>query len=176
MFVSHNREVKNPRTSTIVFLSALLLLAWGCWADYSPAIARHWIGEFSDKQLQRASNLGDSFGPFNALVSTIGLAAILGTLALQARALRERRADLHRQRFESTFFELLRLLRELRNEISFSYSKEYIEERNPSQNLFSKVSISSVKKKNSLLNLGCLSTCTPSLGGEGWKVCTSPRL
>jgi len=43
-------------------------------------------------------------------------------LKLQQEALRQQQDDIHKQRFESSFFELLRLLRECRDQISFSQS------------------------------------------------------
>lgn len=86
---------------------------------------------------------GDAFGALNALFSALAFVAVLVTLKQQrddvARQLGQQRDDLarqqrqitanehdqHLQRFERTFYELLRLLREARNDVEFRYSDNY---------------------------------------------------
>lgn len=50
----------------------------------------------------------------------------LATLWIQGAALRRQQLDQHQQRFESSFFELLSLMREVRKEIRFGYSPEFV--------------------------------------------------
>jgi hypothetical protein len=107
----------------------LLLLAWWTWADISTVIADDFASAASATQLSRAGSWGDSFGGFNALVSAFGFTAVLATLWMQAAALRQQQLDQHQQRFDSSFFELLSLVRELRRELRFSYSATYIASR-----------------------------------------------
>lgn len=114
-----------------IFVAAVALLVglWLYWAGHSDVISVWWTHSTSDEAIQRAGSWGDSFGAFNALVSAFGSAAILATLWLQARSVKEQAADLHRQRFESAYFELLRLLRDARDAVTFRHSKEYTEQR-----------------------------------------------
>lgn len=114
------------RTKNIVFGAVMLLILWGWWADASSEIADVFISDAQRGRMAIAGAWGDSFGPFNALVSTAGFVTVLATLMMQSKALRDQAADLHRQRFESSFYELLRLMRQLRGEISFQHSKDYI--------------------------------------------------
>lgn len=100
------------------------------WADLP------WKGE-------ALGQLGDTFGALNALFSAFAFIAVLVTLKQQRddvdRQLRQQRDDLARQQrqittaerdqhirhFEQTFYELLRLLREARNDVEFTYSEAY---------------------------------------------------
>jgi hypothetical protein len=69
--------------------------------------------------------LGDSFGAFNAAVSTIALIFIVATLMLQGGGLDEKSRDQHRQRFDASFFELSKLLREAKREFTFTNTNEF---------------------------------------------------
>ncbi|RWQ69649.1 MAG: hypothetical protein EOS85_28295 [Mesorhizobium sp.] len=114
----------------VALVAAIVLIvctAWASWARYAPAIAQWWL---HNQTPQAAGAWGDSFGAFNALFGALGFSAVLGTLLLQGRALRRQQEDQHRQRFESSFFELLRLFREARVSIKFNHSQEYKTEKN----------------------------------------------
>jgi hypothetical protein len=115
----------------IVIVGALLaasviVAGWSYWANSAPLIAQWWIGAST---LEHAGQWGDSFGAFNALFGALGFAAVLTTLLVQSRALQLQQQDMHRQRFESSFFELLNLMRTVRAEIRFRHSTEYPEDR-----------------------------------------------
>jgi hypothetical protein len=110
----------------IISAVALLVLFWWMWADLSTIIAADFASQPSDDALNRAGNWGDSFGGFNALVSALAFAAVLATLWIQGTALRQQQIDQHQQRFESSFFELLRLMREARREVRFGFSTEFV--------------------------------------------------
>lgn len=118
----------------IAGLAAVLFCLWLGWAHLSPAIAKYFLNK--DDQF---GVWGDSFGGFNALISALGFAAVLTTLVIQGRALRDQQRDQHRQRFESSFFELLALLRELRDEVKYSFSAAYQEAHPPTENRPAKV-------------------------------------
>lgn len=116
-----------------IILAVVLFFGWGFYADASIEIARLFAGD-SIKSIGDAADWADTFGAFNGLVSLAGAVFVVRTLLLQQAALAEQQkalalqaADAHRQRFEATFFELLKLLRELRSELSFRASKEFIE-------------------------------------------------
>jgi hypothetical protein len=109
-----------------------MFFGWGMYADYSLEIARFFVGD-EIGGVGSAGAWGDTFGAFNGLVSLAGAVFVVRTLMLQQsalaeqqKALRSQADDAHRQRFEATFFELLRLLRELRSELRFTHSQAYI--------------------------------------------------
>ena len=103
----------------IILLSLGILWFWTFWGDLlAGSLSGVFARELSATDLARAAQWGDSFGPLNALASAAAFTVVLATLIVQGR-------DIHRQRFESSFFELLRLMRELRNDIQFSFSPEY---------------------------------------------------
>lgn len=115
-----------------IVLFIILFFGWGIYADYSVEIARFFAGNYITSVTQ-AGAWGDTFGAFNGLVSLAGAIFIVRTLLLQQDALAEQQkaisfqvSDAHRQRFEASFFELLKLLRELRGELSFKHSKAYV--------------------------------------------------
>ncbi|MER9459685.1 putative phage abortive infection protein [Mesorhizobium sp. M0387] len=97
------------------------LIVWFVWF-FHPSLAErmmvHWNGE-------KVGQWGDSFGALNALMSTLAFAAVLYTLRLQQRQIDDTQRDQHIQRFESSYFELLRLFREARAAIRFDYSSDY---------------------------------------------------
>ena len=109
---------------------------WAAWI--SQQIIFRWLGvEWESAVL---GQLGDTFGALNALFSALAFIAVLFTL-------KQQRDDLHRQqkqifraeldqhvlRFEQTFYELLRVLREARNDVEFRYSREFQLDGAPSQ-------------------------------------------
>lgn len=108
-------------------LAILLVISWFLWAQHGLGVAAWWIGSAEDDAVAKAGQWSDSFGAFNALVSALGFAAVLATLWFQAVSLKEQARDQHHQRFETTFFELLRIMRETRSEIRFEHSSEYKE-------------------------------------------------
>ncbi|WP_378947702.1 putative phage abortive infection protein [Mesorhizobium sp. ANAO-SY3R2] len=72
-----------------------------------------------------AGQWGDTFGALNALMSTLAFAAVFFTLRLQQRQIDEAQRDQHIQRFEGTYFEVLRLFREARDAVQFKYGEGY---------------------------------------------------
>ncbi|MCZ8043185.1 MAG: putative phage abortive infection protein [Beijerinckiaceae bacterium] len=95
-----------------------LILGWLAWGTWAPTIAQ-W-SEGATQPGSTAGTWGDSFGALNVLVSIAGFGALCLTLMLQKNALEAQKNDLHRQRFEATFFELLKLLRECREETRYT--------------------------------------------------------
>ncbi len=96
---------------------------WLLWAIFSVQIAHWFLGTiFVPTQ---AGPWGDSFGAFNAFFSALGFAAVACTLFLQMKVTDRQERDQHRQAFESSFFQLLTLFREVRGEVLFGYSKAY---------------------------------------------------
>lgn len=121
-----------------IILALILFFFWGIYADYSVEIARFFAesriaSDESGSEISKAGAWGDTFGAFNAIVSLAGAVFIVRTLILQQQALSDQQLaikrqfeDSYRQRFEATFFELLKLLRELRGELRYSYSDGYL--------------------------------------------------
>lgn len=99
-------------------VAVLTLAAWFTWARLGVKVASEFLMHQGGVPAD-AGAWGDTFGAFSAVIGALGLAGVVATLWQQATALREQREDLHRQRFEDTFFQLLGLLRELRHEIRF---------------------------------------------------------
>ncbi len=101
----------------------LVVAVWLAWGIYSVEIAYWALGDiFIPAQ---AGPWGDSFGPFSALFSALGFTAVLVTLWVQQRQISDAQKDQHRQRFEGSFFELLRFFREARNAVRFEHTAEY---------------------------------------------------
>lgn len=112
----------------VILLFIVALFLWGLWADYSVAISQLFL-ESKSVAVQEAGSWGDTFGAFTALISTLGTVIVIVTLNVQRRAIRDQALDLHRQRFESHFFELLKLARELKAELSYEYSDAFFRQR-----------------------------------------------
>ena len=110
---------------TLVFWVLVFLLCWCFWADQSGDIAEYFT-EGRASNVTSAGSWGDAFGPFSTLISALGTVLLVITLMMQREATANQASDLYRQRFESSFYELLRLLREIRSELTFRYSPEYI--------------------------------------------------
>jgi len=78
-----------------------------------------------DNVMEKAGQWGDGFGALNALFAGLAFTGALAALFMQGQAADRQNKDYHRQRFESSYFELLALLRETRREVRFRYSLPY---------------------------------------------------
>ncbi|MBY3197622.1 putative phage abortive infection protein [Rhizobium laguerreae] len=78
-----------------------------------------------DNVMEKAGQWGDGFGALNALFAGLAFTGALAALFMQGQAAERQNKDYHRQRFESSYFELLALLRETRREVRFRYSLPY---------------------------------------------------
>ena len=67
----------------------------------------------------RLGQTGDLFGGINALFAAVAMVAVFWAGALQRRALLEARRSAQRQHFETVFFELLKLTREIIDRIEY---------------------------------------------------------
>lgn len=103
-------------------LAAVVCGTWIYWANHTTALASRFTGADG---LESAAMWGDSFGGFNALFGALGFSAVLATLLFQAVSLSRQQKDLHRQAFESSFFEILRLVRQSRDEVRYKTSIDY---------------------------------------------------
>jgi hypothetical protein len=104
--------------ATVLFVITALLVGWGFYGVHIVRFVHTNAG------LSEAGQWGDTFGAMNALFGGCAFAGVLATLwiqradlANQQRQLRETQREQHLQRFDSTFFQLLALLRELRLEV-----------------------------------------------------------
>lgn len=107
----------------VAALAAILL-----YARYGPLIAS-WLAGRTISADAGLGAWGDSFCALNATVSTLAFIGILVTLLLHGRGLREQNHDQHRQRFEASFFELLKLQREARRELLYFNTTEFEQAR-----------------------------------------------
>ncbi len=108
----------------IVCSVATAILAVLLYGRYGAEFA----GLLTGRKIERDTGLGawgDSFGAFNATISTLAFIGIALTLLLQKRGLLEQAHDQHRQRFDASFFELIRLQREARRDLVFFNTAEF---------------------------------------------------
>lgn len=109
------------RRLLVVGVSITAVVTWLGWAMLPyimPRLGATWNPEVFGQW-------GDAFGALNALFSALAFVAVLYTLHQQQKQIDEAATDQHLQRFERTFYELLRLLREARDDVEFRYSDEY---------------------------------------------------
>ena len=104
-----------------------VVIIWLVWF-FNPSLAMRMMIPWSPENV---GQWGDSFGALNALMSTFAFGAVFYTLRLQQRQIIETQRDQHVQRFESSFFEILRIFREAREKFQYRYSKEYIASNQP---------------------------------------------
>jgi hypothetical protein len=113
-----------------------VIAVWVVWALH-PLFAKRMMIPWDPT---KAGPWGDTFGALNALFSALAFIAVLFTLKQQRDDLSRQQEqifrtelDHHVQRFEQTFYELLRLLREARDDVEFMYSKEYRSDGAPTE-------------------------------------------
>lgn len=116
------------KRSTVTISIVMCFLVWGLYGEAGVQIARFITGN-SNIKLADAGSWGDSFGAFNSLVTMIGSIAVVATIIQQSKAILIQERETHKDRFEASFFQLITLLRELRAEITFSHSKDYLSTR-----------------------------------------------
>jgi hypothetical protein len=131
-------------TATVAFIFVALGTIWVTWGRSGPDIATMVMSlhhselpntkTLADQlaepthlagAMERSGQWGDGFGPLNTLFTGLAFTGTLLALYLQGKALIAQRKDLHQQRFETTFFELLALLRTAREEVRFRHSSRY---------------------------------------------------
>lgn len=78
-----------------------------------------------DLSYEKVGQWGDSFGALNALFAAFAFLGVAITLVLQRQQIRSGQEDQHLQRFDTTYFELMSLLRETRNDVRFRHTKEF---------------------------------------------------
>lgn len=118
---------------SLKFLGILLVLVFAIWVLWALSVATltRWFGGDPTK-IENLGQFGDLFGGVNALFTAAALAVLLWAgwmqraelhhqrkeFALQRDEMRNSQAIVARQNFESTFFRMLELLRELQARIS----------------------------------------------------------
>ena len=111
------------RNRWVIAASVGIAALWFAWVFQAPlfsALSICWKSE-------TLGQWGDTFGALNSLFAGLAAIGVVATLHLQRRSIAEQKSDQARQSFESHFFQLLALLRELRTEIKFKPSaKELI--------------------------------------------------
>ncbi|POG16689.1 hypothetical protein BGP85_11235 [Pseudomonas putida] len=100
----------------------MVLLIWsGAWYW----IDTHVIGENLEKSVEARGQFGDKFGAVNALFAGFAFAGIIFTIFMQNREIKqtkkmleEQLKDSNKQRFDSTFFQLLTLHNDITSKLS----------------------------------------------------------
>jgi hypothetical protein len=118
------------KTSLAILSVIICFLLWCLYGEVGVHVARFITGD-NNIDLAKAGSWGDSFGAFNSLVTMVGSVAIVATLLQQSKAIAIQERETHKDRFEASFFQLVSLLRELRSEITFSHSKDYLANHKP---------------------------------------------
>jgi len=93
----------------IVYFIILLILVIGIWIFFKYWIENNILESGQESALQARGLFGDQFGAINSLFSGMAFAGIIFTILLQRRELSEARKATNYQRFENTFFQLLKL-------------------------------------------------------------------
>ncbi|MFK0339190.1 putative phage abortive infection protein [Agrobacterium deltaense] len=109
------------RRGLVITFGILAAVLWAAWAA-SPLIF-HLFGLTWEPD--QVGPWGDAFGALNAMFSALAFVAVLYTLRQQQKQIDDAATDQHVQRFERTFYELLRLLREARDAVEYRYSDQY---------------------------------------------------
>lgn len=99
------------RVAAATIIAIVLWLAWCLQFKIA-----YWRGVAWN--IERAGQWGDTFGALNALFAAFAFIGLVVTLRLQSK-------DQSRQKFDQTFYELLRLLRDERDSLRFRYSAGY---------------------------------------------------
>lgn len=108
-------------TAIGVSLASAVLSVWLAWANIGPLLT--WLGY--SWEFDKLGQWADSFGALNTLFGAFGFSAVIWTLWVQREQIKSSEADQHRQRFDSTYFEMLKLLRETRKDVRFRHSREF---------------------------------------------------
>ncbi|CAD7023190.1 hypothetical protein REJC140_00123 [Pseudorhizobium endolithicum] len=93
-----------------IVTGVIAITLWLAWVIQKPVIQSFSI-EWDSATL---GQWGDTFGALSSLFAGCAAIGVVATLRLQRQASAEQKMDQDRQRFESHFFQLLGLLRELR--------------------------------------------------------------
>ncbi|MET4633289.1 putative phage abortive infection protein [Kaistia defluvii] len=103
-------------------VGVLVVIVWCLFAGQYVVLSALGHGWAPDKLGQ----WGDSFGALNALFGSLGFIGLLATLWMQGDQIEQQKSEgavardeQHRQRFESSFFQLLSLMREARDGIKY---------------------------------------------------------
>lgn len=103
---------------SIAGAALVIWIFWSCLGLFLTALDYKW-------GFQELGQWADSFGALNTLFGAFGFSAVIWSLWVQREQNRSAEADQHKQRFDSTYFEMLKLLRETRKDIRFKHSSEY---------------------------------------------------
>lgn len=119
-----------------------VILIWVVWGSLS-FVAPKWLLE---TPTDRLGVWGDSFGALSSLFTALGFLAVIAGFRLQREQMRKGQDEQHRQRFDSWYFELLKLLREARDAVEFRNSNEYHKDKTePVENIRNNQRVSSIR-------------------------------
>lgn len=107
--------------SSVTFLVFAAVGLWISWV-FQAAILNLLGVTWNQEEL---GQWGDTFGALNALFASLGFGAAIYTLNVQQR-------QIARDRFDTSFFELLRLFVEARDRVSFSHTQPYVKAKTQS--------------------------------------------
>lgn len=105
-----------------VALSAIIIVWWLFVSEYTPLYKLLHLPSNSVE----AGQWGDKFGGINSLFTALGTIGVIATLLLQIKFIQDQRLDAHRERVEAQLFELMKIMREMRSDVRFSFSAEVL--------------------------------------------------
>ena len=125
--------------TTLFWIAAVLLLfafilgvfyLWRSWPDLAPGMVPPITKTDPEidaikEALERQGLRGDSFGALNTLFSGVAIVGLLGTILLQIKSNQDDQRQRHKERFDTSFFELLNMARTLKGEVLFQHSETY---------------------------------------------------
>lgn len=109
------------KRSILIIIGFVVVLLWILWAALPFVMARTGM----PVDVSKLGAWGDTFGALNAMFSALAFVAVLFTLTQQQKQIDDAATDQHLQRFERTFYELLRLIREARDAVEYRYTDQY---------------------------------------------------
>jgi hypothetical protein len=106
----------------VVALSLIALGLGTIWA------AQRWLflASTGSWPITELGPWGDTFGALNTLFAALGFIVVVFTFIRQQDQIKAAQEEQHRQRFESSFFTLLNMLKDLKTKLRFRHGAEYM--------------------------------------------------
>lgn len=102
--------------ATMLFFVLLVIIVCSAWGDWAFGVVRSVGTEGKNYSL---GDWGDSFGALNAAFSGLAFVGLGSTIYLQRIAMRKAEQERGKVEFESQFFQIFGLIRELRRDIEY---------------------------------------------------------
>jgi hypothetical protein len=107
-----------------ILLFAVICI-WAAWIFLHKIISALNIKDFASAEL---GQWGDSFGALTSLFTLLGFIGIVTTVILQRQQMATSEKFQRVERFDNLYFEIMKLIREVRKEVKFRYTEKYASE------------------------------------------------